>query len=487
MVETNAENRRIKREMRLKKKKKIHKILTVILLVMCIVTAIIVIAAILSGDAYKDEDSFRAYAATYFAEAEKTETKDIGTPEESVNYGTPLSTAMEYPVTGQSSVDAYIKNTAAALEKQFKNRYKAATDEDKVAMLMDYDSYKTQRAAIGVVFSQEQRREKNREMQTVSSDVYTYNFSTETGMPLSAIQIFNPGYRTFCAKYMKEYFESNYRDELVKGYEKALADTEKNFNKFVLTEKGVKFYFDTGKVLSKEEGPVAVEVSYDELSGVIRPQIAVRAIDPSKPMVALTFDDGPFPRTSNRILDCLQKYGVPATFFELGQNVEEYPEVVKREAELGMEIGSHSWSHPDLKKLTAKEVKKQLDKTNQALKKACGQASSVFRPPYGNSSKVVEKYADAPVILWSVDTLDWKSRKAKSVMKVVKGVKNLDGRVILMHSIYDSTAKAVEQMVPWLLDQGYQLVTVSELLKYRYDETPKNGKLYGYGYFYTNK
>ena len=72
-------------------------------------------------------------------------------------------------------------------------------------------------------------------------------------------------------------------------------------------------------------------------------------------------------------------------------------------------------------------------------------------------------------------------------MKVVKGVKNLDGRVILMHSIYDSTAKAVEKMVPWLLKEGYQLVTVNELLQYRYNETPKSGKFYGYDYFYTNK
>lgn len=487
LVETNVENRRMRRELRLKRKKRIHKILTVILLAMCIVTAIIVIAAILSGAEYKDEESFRAYAAIYFEEAAKTETREIGTPEESVSYGTPLSTAMEYPVTGQSSVDSVIKNTAKDLEQQFKNQYKAAKKEEKVAMLMDYDSYKTQRAAIGIVFSQEQRKEKEREMQTVSSEIYTYNFSTETGMPLSAIQIFNTGYRTFCSKYMKDYFESKYQDELVNGYEKAISDTEKNFNKFVLTEKGVKFYFDTGTVLNKEKGPVAVEVSYEDLSGVIRPQVEIRAIDPSKPMVALTFDDGPFPKTSNRILDCLEKNGVPATFFELGQNVAKYPEVVKREAELGMEIGSHSWSHPDLKRTPAKEVKKQIDKTNQALQKACGQTASVFRPPYGNNSKVVEKYANAPIILWSVDTLDWKSRNAKSIMKVVKGVKNLDGRVILMHSIYDSTAKAVEQMVPWLLDQGYQLVTVRELLKYRYDETPKNGKLYGYGYFYTNK
>ncbi|MCQ4637338.1 polysaccharide deacetylase family protein [Anaerovorax odorimutans] len=485
MVETNSELRRINRMQQQQKKKRLHKILAVLLIVVCVIAAVVIVAALFSGDSYKDEKSFKAYASSFFKEID--ETKDVGSSKELVEYGAPLSTAMEYPVVGQEVTDTYIDGIVKEMRTKFADAHKKATDKDKIAMLMDYDTYKSDMGSVGVVFSQEQRAEKERKMETVSSDVYTYNFSSENGRPLTAIQIFNPGYRTFCSQYMTKYFKDKYSDKLVKGYEKALADSEENFNKFVLTKKGVKFYFDAGTVLNADEGTVSAQISYKDLKGTIRDQIATRAIDPSKPMVALTYDDGPLPATSNRILDCLEKYGVVATFFELGQNVSIYPEVVKREAELGMEIGSHSWSHPNLKKLSDKKVKSQIDKTNNALKKACGQPSSVFRPPYGNSSKAVEKYANAPVVLWSVDTLDWKSRKAKSVIKVVKGVKNLDGRVILMHSIYKSTAEATEKLVPWLLDSGYQLVTVSELLQYKYNETPKNGKLYGYGYFYTNK
>lgn len=485
MAETNAETRKENRRRQQEKRQRLHKILLVLLIIVCVITATIIVAALFSGDSYKNEKSFKSYAASYFKEID--ETKDIGTTKEIVEYGTPLSTAMEYPVMGQEVTDTYIEGVVKDLRTKFADANKKATEEDKIAMLMDYDSYRSQREAIGVVFSQEQRAEENRSMETVASEVYTYNFSTTTGQPLTAIQIFNPGYKAFCAKYMTEYFEDQYKDKLVTGYEKALADSEENYNKFVLTEKGVKFYFDAGEVVSPEEGVIAVEVSYKDLEGTIREQIATRAIDPSKPMVALTYDDGPFPASTGKILDCLEKYGAVATFFELGQNVANYPEVVKREAELGMEIGSHSWSHPNLKKESDKKVKKQIDKTNEALKKACGQTATVFRPPYGNSSKAVEKYANAPIILWSVDTLDWKSRNAKSVVKVVKGVKNLDGRVILMHSIYDSTAEATEKLVPWLLENGYQLVTVSELLQYKYNEAPQNGKLYGYGYFYTDK
>ena len=485
MAETNTEIRRANRMMHQHKRKKIHKVLIIILITVCVIAAVIVVAALLSDHTYKDEKGFKAYASSYFKEDDGI--RDIGTSKEIIKFGTPLSTAMEYPVTGQATTDTYIKSIAEGMISQFKDENKKATGKDKIALLMDYDTYRTKRDAVGVVFSKEQRAEKKRKMETVASSVYTYNFSTVTGRPLTPIQIFNPGYKTFCSQYMTRHFTDKYKDELVKGYKKALADSEVNYDKFVLTEKGVKFYFDPGTVVSADQGTMAVEISYRELSGVIRDKIEVRAIDPDRPMVALTYDDGPRPASSNRILDTLQRYGVVATFFELGQNVSTYPEVIKREAELGMEIGSHSWSHPNLKTLSDEKVKKQLDKTNEALKKASGQESTVFRPPYGNSSKAVEKYANAPVVLWSVDTLDWKSRNAKSVMKVIKGVKNLDGRVILMHSIYDSTAEATEKLVPWLLDRGFQLVTVSELLEYKYKETPQNGKLYGYGYFYADK
>lgn len=485
MTETNAERRREAREAKYRKKKKIHKILATVLILVCVAAAITATAALLSSDTYKDEDSFQEYASEYFKEV--NEEKNVGSTQEVIHFGAPLSVAMEYPVTGHKTMDAYIKGIVEDLETQFQNDNKKAAKDDKVAMLMDYDTYKTGREAVGMVLTQEKRKEVKRRMETIDSQVYAYNFSTETGRLLTAIQIFNPGYKTVCSKYMNEFFTDKYKDQLVKDYEKKLSDSEENFNNFVLTENGVRFYFDPGTVVEEEEGVVSAEISYKDLEGTIREEIAVRAIDPDKPMVALTFDDGPFPRTSNRILDCLEQYGVVATFFELGQNVAAYPDVIKREAELGMEIGSHSWSHPNLKELSAKKVKRQIDKTNKALEKACGQKATVFRPPYGNNCKAVEKYANAPIVLWSVDTLDWKSRKAKSVMKVVKGVKNLDGRVILMHSIYDSSAEAVEKMVPWLLKKGYQLVTVSELLEYKYNETPQNGKFYGYGYFYIDK
>lgn len=485
MVETNAEKRRETRKLRAERRKKMHRMLGMICAGVAVITGIIIVASVFSGDAYKDEKSFQSYVSSYYEDEESI--KDVGKTKDVVKYGTPLSTAMEYPVTGEKTTDTYIKDITENLEKQFRQAHKKTEKTDKVAFLLNYNSYYTKKDAVGIVFSEEQKKEKDKNMETVSSQVYPYNFSTETGRPLTSIQIFNPGYKKQCSAYMLKYFEKTYPEDLVKDYKKALSGSEKNFNKYVLTDTGVTFYFDEGTVVNAEKGLVSAEMKYPDLEGIIRDKIEVKAIDPEQPMVALTFDDGPYPPTSNRILDCLEKYDVTATFFELGQNAANYPEVIKREAELGMEVGSHSWSHPNLKTLSAAQVKSQVDKTNKALEKACGQTATVIRPPYGNSCKALEKYAKAPIILWSVDTLDWKSRNAKSVMKVMKGIKNLDGRVVLMHSIYDSTAEAVEQLVPWLLKKGYQLVSVSELLEYKYNETPKKGKFYGYGYFYPDK
>ena len=203
-----------------------------------------------------------------------------------------------------------------------------------------------------------------------------------------------------------------------------------------------------------------------------------RSIDSKKPMVALTYDDGPGGAATNRILDTLEKYGVVATFFDTGERVERYPKTVQREIALGCQVASHSYNHKDFKKMTAAQIKADVQRTDAAFQKAIGKKPTLFRPPYGSYNKTVQENVPYPLILWSVDTLDWKSRNANSVLKSIQSVGNLDGKIILMHGIYDSTAQATEKLVPELLKKGYQLVTVSELIQYRQHETPTKGKVY---------
>ena len=212
----------------------------------------------------------------------------------------------------------------------------------------------------------------------------------------------------------------------------------------------------------------------------------VRVIDPSKPMVALTFDDGPDEVCSGRILDILEEYHALATFFEVGRNVLACPEPVGRMAEMGCEVGSHSNAHKDLSKMKKSSLLRDLDTADEAFTAAGAPAPTLVRPPYGAVNKTVKSATGRAMVTWTVDTEDWRSRDAQKVIDYVQNYGELDGEIILMHSIYESTVEAVRVLVPWLQEQGYQLVTVTELMAYYYGELPQPDHFYGYTYFATH-
>lgn len=212
----------------------------------------------------------------------------------------------------------------------------------------------------------------------------------------------------------------------------------------------------------------------------------VRVIDPSKPMVALTFDDGPHKTYTDALLDILEANHALATFFEVGRNVARYPEPVLRAYEMGCEVASHSYAHRNLGKMKKNSILKDLAAADDAFTAAGVPAPTMVRPPYGSVNAAVKSQTGRSMVTWSIDTEDWKSRDAQAVIAAVQGFDNLDGHVVLMHSIYESTVEAVAVLVPWLQEQGYQLVTVTELMAYYYGELPQPDKLYGYTYFVKN-
>ena len=212
----------------------------------------------------------------------------------------------------------------------------------------------------------------------------------------------------------------------------------------------------------------------------------VRVIDPSKPMVALTFDDGPDPVYTNQILDLLEENHAVATFFEVDWNIYSCPEALVRAAEMGCELASHSSGHKDLSKLRKSALLEDIQ-TMDAIFAAVGlEAPLLLRPPYGATNQNVKYGTDRAVITWTVDTYDWQSRNAASVVSSIQNVPSLDGEIVLMHSIYDSSVEALETILPWLTEQGYQTVTVTELMAYYYGELPQPGQFYGYTYFSTH-
>lgn len=190
-----------------------------------------------------------------------------------------------------------------------------------------------------------------------------------------------------------------------------------------------------------------------------------RIIDPNKPMIALTFDDGPGKYTDD-LLDILEKYDAKATFFLTGTEVKKYPKSILRMQSMGCEIGNHTEQHKDLAKLKKKDIKTQVKKTKDKIEHITGDDVTLVRPPYGSIDKQVKEATNAPLILWSIDTNDWKKKDAKKITKYMKKYVK-DGDVVLLHDIHKFTVKSMETVIPYLVKEGYQLVTVSEMAEAR--------------------
>ena len=208
-----------------------------------------------------------------------------------------------------------------------------------------------------------------------------------------------------------------------------------------------------------------------------------RVVDISKKMVAITYDDGPHNTYTNKILDTLEEHNAVATFFEVGQLLGQGADTLKRAESLGCELASHTWSHKNLQTSSLDTITDQIERTDEKFKEITGKAPTLLRPPYGAVGKTLLNNSDKYLIGWSVDTEDWRYRDKDKVVASIKNAGDLDGDVILMHSLYDSTAKATAEIVPWLIEQGYELVTVSELIKYKYEDVLQSGKYYTYNYF----
>lgn len=186
----------------------------------------------------------------------------------------------------------------------------------------------------------------------------------------------------------------------------------------------------------------------------------------NRKVVALTFDDGPNPATTNQALGTLSKYGIKATFFVLGKNVSGNEEILKRMKAYGHVIGNHSWSHPVLSKLSLDEAKKQITDTEDALTKVLGSSSKLMRPPYGAITDDIRNSLDLSFIMWDVDSLDWKSKNEAAILtEIQREVKN--GSIILMHDIHAETVNALPKVIDYLKGQGYDFVTVPDLLDSR--------------------
>ncbi|PIC71314.1 1,4-beta-xylanase [Sporosarcina sp. P16b] len=239
-----------------------------------------------------------------------------------------------------------------------------------------------------------------------------------------------------------------------------------NYRNYALTDDSLFLYFGTGEFTKRQAGPATVEIPLRKLNPFLAKEFQVATDDTKKEKtIALTFDDGPDPIYTLRILETLKKYNAKATFFMLGNRVHSYPSIAKKVAEAGHEIGNHSWNHPTLTELTDVALQSEVKGTSDIIEAIIGHPATVFRPPYGAVDDRVRESTKLPVVLWNVDTLDWDHHDPELILEHVAQDARA-GSIILMHDIHESTADGLEAVLENLQSQGYKFVTVSEMDNY---------------------
>jgi len=225
-----------------------------------------------------------------------------------------------------------------------------------------------------------------------------------------------------------------------------------------------------------ESTPVPAVVTPESTPNTMSPPSSIPAapkkhsynnVNAEGPYLAITFDDGPHPVHTPRLLDILKERGIKATFYVIGKCVAEYPEIVRRMVAEGHEVGNHTWTHPQLTKLGAAALASEINQTNDAIFQAAGVRPATMRPPYGATNSSINKRLNdefgLTVIMWSVDPLDWKIRKASHVSNHI--IQNAgSGSIVLAHDIHPSTIDAMPPALDALLAKGQKFVTVSELI-----------------------
>lgn len=259
--------------------------------------------------------------------------------------------------------------------------------------------------------------------------------------------------------------------------EEAVLVTEKVAN---LDLNALRFdYKDSQLTLHLPEGEFAssqVQFSIDELFSVVNgdyltdldkasfDQYHTQQVDKTAlRQVALTFDDGPSRLTTPVVLDLLKKYKAKATFFVLGQNIAGNEDILKRMKDEGHEIANHTWSHPNLTRITVDQVKQEIELTQSAIEEVIGHRPTFMRPPYGAVNGSVAAAAGLASIYWNVDTQDWSNRDPQLILSQVQAYTN-PGAIILMHDIHQTTVDGLEPVLHYLTEQQYSLVTTTELL-----------------------
>ncbi len=232
----------------------------------------------------------------------------------------------------------------------------------------------------------------------------------------------------------------------------------------------------TAHCLRAEPTPVSQGAEKNGRNAPGESNITFNSVHVAGPYIAMTFDDGPSATLTPKLLDLLAAHHIKATFFVIGENVAEHREIVERAAREGHEIANHSWSHPNFGKMSDEGVRRQLTRTDDAIKNATGVRPTLLRPPYGSitarQKRWIHNEFGYQIILWDVDPYDWK-RPGPSVVcnRILKETR--PGSIVLSHDIHPGTIVAMPSTFDQLQAKGFKFVTVSELIRMLVPQPPQ--------------
>lgn len=430
--------------------------------------------------------------------------REVGETQSMLTYENHYAYGIHYPAIGVESIDGEIKAAAQAIADNFVKEVPKSRPKGELPTLSaDYKSYLVtdngKNKYVSIVFE----IKTDIPDENVHTDkIQTMLFDIPAGKSVSQAEFFKPGFESFISGKVTAYFSSNRlfsADTDTNNFKNNMTAKPENFSRFAINGDSIVFYFDAGTAFGADKGCVEAVIKLSEIRSVLSAEAAKVLVRGSaettereetsgttssgkKPAlpggvkyIAFTFDDGPSKVVTNRILDTLEKYNGRATFFVLGTRVGSYSAEVKRAYAMGCEIGNHSWSHANLRKISAQERKKEINKTNAIVKEVIGVEPTLFRVPYGDY-KGIQKNFDMPLIQWCIDTEDWKykdrqgsgrteAQRNADMQKIISSVVDhaTGGEIVLMHDLYDMTADAFEQIAEQLDKAGFKFVTVGEI------------------------
>lgn len=384
---------------------------------------------------------------------------------------------MHFPIFGQRQwTNTVFKDISDKIYNYKKELLSDSVVDDKFELFSNYQTFRSDENEENVSI-QMQFYEKNLTKKSENEIIKTFVFS---GNELIDEKRFFK--RSCCNKVVDEIraaFVAKFPKFQNANLDDVLPYSLKTLHNFVVSNDSIIFFYDKGSVL-KKGGIVSIEVDKSKLSEFINKNGNRLGMSHDsknhKPMVALTFDDGPDGKQTEELLEVLKANGARATFFVVGKQVEKHPELLKKMVDYDCEIGNHTYSHANLNSLSEKALNKEIETTNKLIEQATdGYRASLMRPPFNNCNNKVKDMLKQPIIQWSIDTLDWKHKNISKTIEIVLD-RVSDGSIVLMHDIHKSSVEAAKILIPRLIESGYDLVTVSEMAQIKGEQLNPHNK-----------